>query len=205
MKKVSSFILLFAFLTACAPGPAYQDDFNNPDSGWSVEAFETGENSYEDGGYRMYLSAADWFSWVVNPTAVVYSDVRVEVDAQKIGGLDANEYGAVCRVDFDAGSFYAGAVTSQGEFAIYKNIEESGLELIDMAALGFSQAVKQGGENNHIRFDCVGNTLTLYANDTQLVQVTDETLPSGEVGLYSGTFDPGGTEILFDNFAVYRQ
>jgi len=110
----------------------------------------------------------------------------------------------VCRVDYEASSLYAGVVTSDGQYAVYKSINEGPLELVGMAAMGFSQAVKTGETTNHIRFDCIGNTLTLFANDTQLVQVTDDTLASGEVGLYSGTFDPGGTEILFDNFVVYQ-
>lgn len=205
MRKVLSVILLPALLAACAPAPAYQDNFDDTGSGWYASTFEAGEHSYQDGGYRIFLSSADWFSWAVNPTAVEYSDVRVEVDGRKLSGPDTNEYGVLCRVDYDASSLYAGVVTSDGNFAIYKSIEEGPIEFIGMAAMGFSQAVKQGGETNRVRFDCIGNTLTLYANGTQLVQVTDDTLPSGEVGVYSGTFEEGGTEILFDNFAVYRQ
>jgi hypothetical protein len=210
MNKFLPILFLLALLAACAPtGPAgrpiaYQENFDDTSSGWYADTFEAGEHSYSNGGYRIFLSSVDWFSWVVNPSAVVYGDIRVEVDASKLSGPDQNEYGVVCRVDYEASSLYAGVVSSDGSFAVYKSIDEGPLELIDMAAMGFSNAVKTGGVSNHIRLDCIGNTLTLYANDTQLVQVTDDTLASGEVGLYSGTFDPGGTEILFDNFIVYQ-
>ena len=210
MNKLSPLLLLLAFLAACAPtGPAgrpvlYQDNFDDTGSGWFADTFDAGEHSYQNGSYRIFISSVDWFSWVVNPSAAVYGDIRVEADAQKLSGPDANEYGVVCRVDYEASSLYAGVVTSDGQYAVYKSINEGPLELVGMAAMGFSQAVKTGETTNHIRFDCIGNTLTLFANDTQLVQVTDDTLASGEVGLYSGTFDPGGTEIFFDNFVVYQ-
>jgi hypothetical protein len=210
MNKTLPFLMTLGLLAACAPaGPslppvAYQDNFDDTNSGWAAEAFDTGENSYQGGGFRMLLSATDWFSWVVNPTAAVYSDVRVEADTHKIGGPDANEFGILCRVNYDESNFYVGAITSNGQFAIYKNLGDSALEFVGMAAMVFSPAIKLGEELNHLRFDCVGNTLTLYANDTQLVQVTDETLPEGEAGLYIGTFDEAGTEILFDNFVVYK-
>jgi hypothetical protein len=210
MKKGLPFLLILGLLVACAPaGPtlppiAYQDNFDDTNSGWAAEAFDTGENSYQDGRFRMLLSTADWFSWVVNPTAAVYQDARVEADAHKTGGPDANEFGILCRVNYDESNFYVGAITSNGQFAIYKSIGDGGLELVGMAAMGFSPAIKLGEEPNHLRFDCVGNTLTLFANDSQLVQVTDETLAEGEAGLYIGTFDEAGTEILFDNFVVYK-
>lgn len=216
--KYSPIVLLVMLLTACAPSPvqtaqpaeptalpvAYQENFDNTGSGWYADRFEAGEHSYQDGGYRIFLSSTDWFSWVVSPNAAVYDDVRLEVDARKIGGPDANEYGLICRVNYEASSLYAGVVTSDSQFAVYKSIDNGPLELIGMAAMGFSQAVSTGEETNHIRFDCVGDTLTLYANGTQLVQVTDTTLANGEIGLYSGTFDPANTEILFDNLVAYR-
>jgi hypothetical protein len=210
MKQTLPLLLIFSLLAACAPtGPAlppiaYQDNFDDTNSGWAAEVFDTGENTYQDGGFRMYLNTADWFSWVVNPTAAVYTDVRIEADVHKIGGPDANEFGVLCRVNYDESNFYVGAITSSGQFAIYRNLGDSGLELIGMAALGFSPAIKLEEGPNHLRFDCIGNTLTLFANDSQLVQVSDETLPEGEAGLYIGTFDEVGTEILFDNFVVYK-
>jgi hypothetical protein len=222
MRKFIPLFVVFAFVVACAPTSpaptdanaptptvtplpiAYQDNFDSTGSGWYAGVFDAGEHSYSNGGYRVFVSNVDWYSWAVNPSAKVYGDIRVEVDAQKLSGPDSGEYGVLCRVDYEASSFYAGVVTSEGAYAIYKSINEGPIELIDMAAMGFSEAVTQGGTTNHIRLDCIGDTLTLYANGTQLVQVTDDTLPTGEAGVYSGTFDPGGTEILFDNFVVYQ-
>ncbi len=67
-----------------------------------------------------------------------------------------------------------------------------------------NDAIIKGGATNQIRFDCIGNTLTLYVNGTQVDQQTDPEYTEGNVGLVAGTFDDAGTDILFDNFFVYR-
>lgn len=191
--------------TATAAGPTilYQDDFSNPNSGWATEAFEAGERGYQDGSYRYLLNNADWYGWEYNPSAIVYTDARIEVDATKASGPDQNEHGLICRLNYDASTFYAGLIRSEGTYGIY-NVTADSIDLIGMAAEGTSQHINRGEASNHIRFDCVGTTLTLYVNGQQLAQVTDSTYTSGETGLYVGTFETGGVEILFDNFVVYR-
>jgi hypothetical protein len=67
-----------------------------------------------------------------------------------------------------------------------------------------SDKIIQGSAKNHIRFDCVGSTLTLYVNSTQIAQQTDTEYTEGNVGLLAGTFDTVGTDILFDNFVVFK-
>ena len=65
--------------------------------------------------------------------------------------------------------------------------------------------VARGPASNHIRFDCIGSTLTLFVNGTQVDQQTDSEYIIGNVGLIAGTFADVGTDILFDNFMVYKQ
>ena len=67
-----------------------------------------------------------------------------------------------------------------------------------------SDLIAQGAATNQIRFDCVGSTLTLYINGTQVDQQFDEDYVAGNVGLIAGTYDEAGTDILFDNFVVYQ-
>jgi hypothetical protein len=67
-----------------------------------------------------------------------------------------------------------------------------------------SDAINQGAATNHIRADCVGSTLTLYANGTQIDQQTDTDFSTGDVGLLAGTYTQTGTDILFDNFVVMK-
>jgi hypothetical protein len=67
-----------------------------------------------------------------------------------------------------------------------------------------SDQINQGATTNHIRFDCIGSTLTLYVNGTQIDQQTDSEYTTGNVGLVAGSFSTAGIDILFDNFIVYK-
>ena len=66
----------------------------------------------------------------------------------------------------------------------------------------YNDAIETGNVTNDIKVDCVGSTLTLYANGSQLISVEDTAFASGDVGLLAGTFDTPGTDIHFDNFVV---
>ena len=67
-----------------------------------------------------------------------------------------------------------------------------------------SANINMGMAINHLRADCIGNTLTFYVNGFPISQVNDATLTSGEVGLLAGTFDEGGVDIIFDQFIVLQ-
>jgi hypothetical protein len=72
-----------------------------------------------------------------------------------------------------------------------------------VAAAG-SDKILKGDATNHIRADCVGDTLTLYVNGEKLAEAKDSDFTSGDVGLMAGTFDQVGVDIRFDNFVVSR-
>ena len=64
-------------------------------------------------------------------------------------------------------------------------------------------AVNMGNAQNHIRADCIGDTLTLYVNGQQVSTVQDAAFTSGgDVGIFAGTYDTPGADIHFDNFVV---
>ena len=54
-----------------------------------------------------------------------------------------------------------------------------------------------------LRLIIVGLALiTLFVNGEQLLQVQDDDLRQGDVGLVAGTVGEPGTDILFDNFSL---
>jgi hypothetical protein len=67
-----------------------------------------------------------------------------------------------------------------------------------------SDSIRQGSATNRVRADCVGTTLTLYANGEVLYSIEDSSYASGDVGLIAGTFDEPGADIRFDNFVVLQ-
>jgi hypothetical protein len=67
-----------------------------------------------------------------------------------------------------------------------------------------ADAIRQGARANTLRAMCVGNTLALYVNDALVVQVTDDTFDSGDVGLAGGTFSAANIRIEFDDLIVFQ-
>ena len=177
----------------------FEDNFSKSSSGWDQWSGDSGSTDYVDGTYQINVTTTQYDLWA-NP-GKSYTDVSVEVDGTKVSGPDDNDFGILCRY-VDTSNYYFGIISSDGYYAIGSLID--GTQNIFAENLEFSEAIKLGGVANRIRFDCVGSTLTLYANGTQLTQVTDTTFTSGDVGLMAGTFDTAGTQIAFDNFVVKK-
>jgi hypothetical protein len=154
---------------------------------------------YQDGYYRIRVNPINSDSWA-NPR-LGYYDTIVEVDTFMVGGPLDNDYGIVCRY-VDTQNFYFGVISSDG-FAGILHLDNGSYTIVGDDVLRPYPAIVQGADLNHIRFDCIGSTLTLYANGQFLTSVTDTSLPYGDVGLIAGTFSEGGVDIYFDNFTVY--
>lgn len=163
--------------------------------------------NYQDGGFRMWVNDTMLDIWSVAHQNLP-SDVRIEVDATKIGGPDANDFGIICRYSEDDAhrlyNFYFFIISSDGRatIAIMNNSRQR--YLTASGNMEPSSAIRTGNASNHIRADCIGNTLTLYVNGQRVAQEVDQTHASGDVGLIAGTWDEVGVEILFDNFVVTR-
>jgi hypothetical protein len=220
-KPVRSFALflvpLFLLTLACsalsgpelsaetaAPGRGaavlFSDDFSDPDSGWDRVQTEEGVTDYDNGEYRIFVDQTQHDYWA-NP-GLSFTDVSVEADATKVDGPDDNDFGLICRYQ-DTENFYAFLISSDGYYSILKYSGGSS-ESLGADGMLSTDAVSQGDTTNHLRADCVGDSLSLYANGQLLHSVTDSTFTSGDVGLIAGTFDEPGADIAFDNFVVLQ-
>ena len=188
-----------------SPAPAakvlFQDDFSNPNSGWDRVNVEDGITDYtKDGAYRILVNVPNTDVWA-NP-GLDFTDVRIEVDATKVGGPDDNDFGVQCRYQ-DTDNFYFFIISSDGYYAIGK-VKDGEQFLLTGENMEYSDAILQGAATNHLRADCVGANLSLYVNGVPLASVQDSEFTRGDVGLMAGTFDTPGTDILFDNFTVLQ-
>ena len=179
----------------------FQDDFSNTNSGWPAATDnEKSANYSSDGQYLMQALTPQQDVWA-HP-GQNFTDVSVEVDATKASGPDNNGFGVVCRFQ-DNDNFYYFMVSSDGYQVIGKYAAGTN-KYLSAEKMQQTNAIRSGNEVNHIRGDCKGSTLTLYANGQQLSSVTDTSFTSGDVGLIVGTFDDPNVGVLFDNFAVYQ-
>ena len=205
--QVLAFLIILTLVTAACNSEAksgdvlFYDDFSDPDSGWDQVNDDNYTTSYNSGVYQIIVHETESDAWS-NPGTRTFTDVRVEVEATKNGGSDDNDYGIICRY-VDTTHFYFAAISSDGYYGILK-MNDGEYKVLGRENLIPSEIIQLGNATNHIRFDCVGSTLTLYINGTQVDQQTDVDFTSGNVGLIAGTYAVASTDILFDNFYVYQ-
>jgi hypothetical protein len=187
------------------PTPAltviYQDDFSDPNSGWEhYREPADGILDYEDGAYRMLVQPPQNTFWV--NANLMYDNVIVEVDAARREGPEENVYGLMCRLDSSYNA-YMFVISSTGNYgiAIWK---DHNFELLGSGVMEPSSSIKTGTESNLIRATCMGSVLSLAVNGEELIVVTDDHIPAGDIGLVAGTRGAPGADILFDNFTVYQ-
>jgi hypothetical protein len=179
----------------------FSDDFSNTDKKWDQVNNTGASTDYYNNAYRITVNEINSDAWA-NPGKESFTDVHVEVDTTKNGGPDDNDFGIICRY-LNANQFYYAVISSDGYYGIMKMSDNVGAPIGNDRMLQ-SDKITQGASTNQVRFDCVGSTLTLYVNGTQIDQQTDSEYTTGNVGLIAGSFSTAGTDILFDNFFVYK-
>ncbi len=176
----------------------FKDDFSSPVSGWNHTKYAEGIMDYDGGGYRMLVNASDLNFW--SSPQRDFTDVRVEVDAGKLGGPDENRIGLVCRSN--GTDYYFLIISSDGYYGL--GLFKGGVAtLLDQEQMVLSTAIRRGMAINHLRLDCSGDAIGGFVNGFELGQVHDATLKHGDVGLLAGTFKQPGADIIFDNFVVF--
>ncbi len=178
----------------------FEDDFSDSTSGWDRYADDDTFTDYSEGGYRIFVNTSESYSWA-NPYLQL-TDVLIEVDARKLGGPNDNDFGVICRYK-DIENFYFFVISSDGYYSINKYLNGN-LEIVGREQYGESTAIRQGADFNEIQASCIGNNLELVVNGLSLFKAQDLDFPTGDVGLIAGTFEEPGTDILFENFRVYR-
>jgi hypothetical protein len=177
----------------------YQDDYSSTDSGWERVQNDGGIMDYDGGGYRILVTVPEANVWSTPGRSFV--DARIEVDAGKLGGPDANRIGLICRSD--GSSYYFFLIGSDGYYGL--GVFTGGkAALLGQSSMQASPAILTGAAVNHLRLDCSGAELTGYVNGVQVASVLDESLRDGEVGILAGAFEDPGADIVFDNFIVLQ-
>lgn len=180
---------------------AYQDDFEDPDSGWDVYNYGDTLALYRDGEYRLAILREEYVAWGNPDPAQKLSDFVIEVDARAVEGPLDNNLGILVRYQDDDENYYWFQISSDGYFAVDRL---TGDEWVTVAGWEESAAIQQGlGVTNRLEVRCSGDEFIFSVNDTYLTTVTDNTLASGNIGLAAGTFDEPGVVVHFDNLTVY--
>ncbi len=187
---------------AVQPGAViFKDDFSDPSSGWETWNEPSGSMvAYQNGGLRVFIAEKEFDYWSRPGKRV--SDVRMEVDVIKLGGPDDNDFGLICRYQ-DRDNFYAFLTSSDGYAGILK-VKEGKYVMISGDKMVYSESIHKGATQNHVRADCSGSTLTMYANSKQILSVQDQDFRTGEIGVIAGTGAEAGADLYFDNFWAFK-
>lgn len=182
--------------------PAYRlvfsDDFSD-DTDWYVDLGDNFGFEYVDESYRIYVNLVNAPIWSIRDESFV--DVSMEVDVTRAAGPENGLFGLTCR-HVDEDNYYALMIGSDGGYAIGK-MDNGEFEYLEE---GRDQAdiIRRGDETNRVRADCIGETLSLYANGQFLLQVQDDDFDEGIIGLIAKTRLNDGLDVLFDNLSVYQ-
>lgn len=202
-------LLMLLMNASCTPAPRsdlpsgavlFSDDFSNIPDGWGNWNRDGSKVDYADGGLRILVNENQFDFWSVSGHH--FGDVHIEVDALKRGGSDDNDYGLICRY-VNKDNFYMLVVSSDGYYGIAK-MKNGQYSMIGSDQLQYSQFIAQGNVTNHLRADCVGSRLSLFANGHKLMEGEDADFSSGDIGVLAGSYNGKGVEVLFDNFIVKK-
>jgi hypothetical protein len=204
-------LILFSFigLGGCAPA-AFQpknnnilliDDFSSNRNNWTVWENEAGSAvSYFQQGL-VFIVNIPQYDYLSVPKGI-FGNIRIEATVNKLAGSNDNDFGIICRYQNEK-NYYGFIISSEGYYGIIK-VKDGIYELLNNKSLEFNPMIHTGNEFNHLRLDCIDNTISSYVNDTKLAEVTDPDFLNGQVGLIAGSFSKPGIAILFDNFLVLK-
>ena len=176
----------------------FQDEFENNSTGWDRVSNDNGIMDYDQGGYRILVQQPTMNFW--STPEKNFRDVRVEADVIRLNGPDENRAGLICR--YQSGDYYFFIISNDGFYAIGKFIGGHTI-LLGQNEMQSSDFILTNSIN-HLRADCIGNTLTFFVNFNQIASVQDTDFPSGDVGLLAGSFSESGVDISFDHFVVMQ-
>ncbi|MCI0396790.1 MAG: hypothetical protein L0332_33810 [Chloroflexi bacterium] len=178
---------------------AYTESFDAPGT-WTVGDDPNASASVHDGVYELFVELTGDVFW--GSAGRNFADGVYEVEATPLEGAINNGYGLLFRINNEDKNFYMFKVSSDGYVWIGRcrnNCAEA--EALVEQDWFASAAVAQGlGTTNHLRVIAGGPEMAFFVNDTEVGRATDDTLPSGDVGLIAETFTPEGLRVAFDNF-----
>jgi hypothetical protein len=206
-----TFLLLCVFLVACKSSlitelaarsgeKLFWDDFTDQSGNWPQLSDSYGSMGYTNGAYHIAIQKAGYELWAFSGHA--YGDVRVEANAARVAGPVQNLFGVICRAR-DNDNYYFFVISSDSYYAIGK-IKNNHLSLVGQKMMSYSPDIVPGNGPNHLRFDCVGQTLTGYVNGQAVAITNDTDFSDGDAGLLVGSLDTAGVDISFDKFMVTK-
>ncbi len=181
---------------------AFQESFDDPRGGWPSGQTPEFTYGYGDKDYSIAVQTPNWFGWATPGRQ--FADVSIEVDVRPAPDSQDGHFGVLCR-HVNVRNFYYFAISDDGYYAIFRRLDGGPLTLLNWGGgMLPSQAIRPGGESNHLLAVCQGEELSFYINGELVAIVNDDALARGDIGLGAGSGPDGLTHALFDDLLVSR-
>jgi hypothetical protein len=188
-----------AFLDSVhAQEPLLADDFATEEGPWRVATTDDTALAFEDGSYHIAIDAEDTLEW--SNAGFSVGDFLAEVDTTFVAGPGSSQYGLFFRYVDDMNA-YPFTISGDGMYQLYKLADGDVEMLVEETEADLLAAGR--GAANRLGVLAQGPTITLLANGEILAQVEDDAFTAGDIALAAGTLSGSGTEIAFDNLAVW--
>lgn len=177
---------------------AVNDTFSRDRGGWTTESDGYATYAYADRALRIQVDSRDWISWSLSERSV--GDFAAEVDVEFGAAPGDMQAGLIFRL-VDSDNFYLFSVSPQGTYSLWKKAAGEWTALLQWTP---SEALERGeGAHNRLGVLAEGATISLWANETILASVEDDTLAEGVLALAVGSFEAPGVAASFDNLEVW--
>jgi len=164
---------------------------------WQLSSDAAAEVAITKGQLQIHILQPGQIAWAT--AGRTFKDFHLRVEATQLAGPVDNEYGVLVRLEDDT-HFYAFSISGDG----YARVAHYAAGVWTVLGSDWTPqaAVQQGAATNVLEVEARGTHFTFWVNGEQVAQVTEETLPDGDVGLYAGAFDAAGVQIAFDNLFI---
>lgn len=115
---------------------------------------------------------------------------------------EQNEFHGVIFRKIDENQYYSFQITPLGDYAIYRH-EENSAPLSLTGPLHSNSILIGQGQLNKLRVKAIGPVFDFFINDTLITQLTESTLPTGGIGLYTCTCNGSeGSSVSFYDLTI---
>jgi len=173
----------------------FEDDFSDPNSGWSSFVDKDGETKYENGEFTIMVKQPMDLTW--SDQEYLYDPIFIEADLRVVDASGDADFGFICGLQ-DHNHYYLLEISEDGYYAIWKQSGEKTIFLVDWT---YSQAVAGGGPFK-LSARCGRDQLVLALNGSVLASTWDAEYEPGGTGMVAGTFDIQGIKVAFDNLKL---
>jgi hypothetical protein len=189
--------------STAAPNVVYQDDFSDPNSGWTTYSRNYGTIKYDNSSLLITNQFSNTIVWSTPATGDV-SSIHIEVTVSSTRPVADEGFGVICNYADDNDYYYMG-FSLGGHYLIGRRQNGSVTILTDAANKNwvFSRQIVQNEPSYRVGADCGSDgTLTLYADGQQVATANDTTYKNGLIGLFLVGFNDVPAEARFTDLVV---